>query len=57
VPADVAVLDPVAEWTVDPARMYSKSRNTPWKGRRLTGRCLITIVGGRIVHEEGRTER
>jgi dihydroorotase len=57
VPADVAVLDPMAEWTVDPARMYSKSRNTPWKGRRLTGRCLITIVGGRIVHEEGRTER
>jgi dihydroorotase len=56
-PADVAVLDPVAEWTVDPARMYSKSRNTPWKGSRLTGRCVMTIVGGRIVHEEGRTER
>ncbi|WP_242345454.1 dihydroorotase [Anaeromyxobacter terrae] len=56
-PADVAVLDPVAEWTVDPARMYSKSRNTPWKGSRLTGRCVMTIVDGRIVHGEGRTER
>jgi dihydroorotase len=56
-PADVAILDPSAEWVVEPARLHSKSRNTPWKGRRLTGRCTIAIVAGRIVHEEGRSER
>jgi dihydroorotase len=55
--ADVAVLDPAAEWLVDPARLHSKSRNTPWKGKRLAGRCVFTIVGGRIVHGEGRAER
>ncbi|BDG06473.1 dihydroorotase [Anaeromyxobacter oryzae] len=55
--ADLAVLDPAAEWVVDPARLHSKSRNTPWKGKRLAGRCTHTIVGGRIVHEEGRSER
>jgi dihydroorotase len=55
--ADVAVLDPTAEWTVDPARMHSKSRNTPWKGKRLVGRCLYTVVGGRIVHGESKAER
>ena len=55
--ADVAVLDPAAEWVLDPSRMRSKSRNTPWKGRRLTGRCAYTIVGGRIAHGEDRTER
>ena len=55
--ADVAVLDPLAEWVVDPARLHSKSRNTPWKGKRLTGRCAYTVVGGRIVHGEDRTER
>jgi dihydroorotase len=55
--ADVAVLDPVAEWILDPARLRSKSRNTPWKGRRLVGRCAYTIVGGRIVHEEAKAER
>jgi dihydroorotase len=55
--ADVAVLDPAAEWTVDPARMHSKSRNTPWKGKRLVGRCLYTVVGGRIVHGESKAER
>ncbi len=55
--ADVAVLDPAAEWTVDPARLHSKSSNTPWKGKRLPGRCVYTIVGGRIVHGESRAER
>ncbi len=55
--ADVAVLDPAAEWVVDPAKLESRSRNTPWKGKRLTGRCITTVVGGRIVHGEGRAER
>ncbi len=57
VAADVVVLDPAAEWVLDPARLHTKGRNTPWKGKRLVGRCTYTIVGGRIVHEEGRAER
>lgn len=56
-PADVAVLDPAAEWVLDPAAMHSKSKNSPWKGRRLTGRCTHTFVGGRLVHEAGRETR
>jgi len=54
--ADVAILDPGASWVVDPMRGHSKSRNTPWKGRTLTGRCTHAFVGGRLVHqpEEGR---
>ena len=55
--ADLAVLDADAEWLVDPAKLHSRSRNTPWKGKRLPGRCLFTIVGGRIVHGEGGAER
>ncbi len=50
-PADVAVLDPALAWVVDPMRGASKSRNTPWKGRTLTGRCTHAFVGGRLVHE------
>ncbi len=50
-PADVAVLDPALEWTCETAGLHSKSRNTPWKGRRLGGRCTHTLVGGRLVHE------
>ena len=52
-PADVAVLDPALEWTCDTAALHSLSRNTPWKGRRLTGRCTHTLVGGRLVHQQG----
>ncbi|MEO5826883.1 MAG: dihydroorotase, partial [Gemmatimonadales bacterium] len=49
--ADVVVFDPGAEWTVDPSRFRSKSRNTPWTGEVLPGRVLRTLVGGRIVFE------
>ena len=48
-PADLTLLDPAAEWTVDPARFESKSRNTPFGGWTLTGRPWKTVVGGRVV--------
>ncbi len=50
--ADVTVFNPVREWTVDPGRFLSKGRNTPYKGRRLTGRATCTIVGGRVVYRQ-----
>jgi len=49
--ADIVVLDPAAKWTVDPATFHSKSRNTPFTGRALTGCAILTIVAGAIVHE------
>jgi dihydroorotase len=48
-PADVTVFDPAQEWEVDPTKFLSKSRNTPFAGRRLKGRNRLTIVGGRVV--------
>ncbi|HET9551873.1 MAG TPA: dihydroorotase [Anaeromyxobacteraceae bacterium] len=56
-PADVAVLDPKAAWRCEPAALHSKSTNTPWKGRTLTGRCTHAFVGGRLVHEGGKENR
>ncbi|MFZ5591682.1 MAG: dihydroorotase [Bacillota bacterium] len=49
-PADITVFDPAARWVVDPDSFASKSRNTPFAGRQLQGRAVITIVGGRIVY-------
>lgn len=49
--ADVTVFDPTHEWTVDPKRFLSKSRNTPFGGRTLRGRAVYTIVNGRIVYD------
>lgn len=51
-PADVAVFDLDAEWTVEPRRFRSKSRNTPWAGRALVGRPVVTFVDGRVAHDE-----
>jgi dihydroorotase len=48
-PADVAVIDPERRWTYDPAKGFSKSRNSPWAGKELVGRALVTLVGGRLV--------
>src|SRR5438034_998037 len=45
------VLDLTTRWTVDPTTFFSKSRNTPFAGRTLTGRAALTLVGGSIVHE------
>jgi dihydroorotase len=42
------------EWTVDPAKFISKSRNSPFAGRRLKGRAILTIVAGDVVFD-GRT--
>jgi len=50
-PADIAILDPDAFWNYDPAKGYSKSRNSPWAGQTLTGRAIATIVGGRLVYD------
>ncbi|HEX6069600.1 MAG TPA: dihydroorotase [Longimicrobiaceae bacterium] len=54
-PADVTLIDPEMEWTVDPADFLSLSRNTPFGGLRLRGRAVRTFVGGRTVWSlEGR---
>ena len=48
-PADIVVFDPDLRWRVDPARFYSKSRNTPFAGRDLRGGVTRTIVAGLTV--------
>jgi dihydroorotase len=48
--ADVAVIDPAFEWTIDPARFKSKGRNTPFGGWSVQGQSRWTIMGGRITH-------
>ncbi|HTB75507.1 MAG TPA: dihydroorotase [Polyangiaceae bacterium] len=50
--ADLVLVDPLARWTVDPARLRTKSRNTPFAGQAVQGRVEITMCEGRIVHQE-----
>ena len=46
--ADVTIIDPKKRWTVRVDRFVSKARNCPYDGWRLTGRCVATLVAGRI---------
>jgi dihydroorotase len=55
--ADLCVIDPALEWTVEPSRMASRSRNTPYAGRLLTGRVRHTVVAGEAVVVDGEAQR
>jgi dihydroorotase len=47
-PADVTMIDPEAEWTIDVKKMRSKSRNTPFDGWPVRGRAVLTMVAGEL---------
>lgn len=51
-PADITIIDPAAQETVEPALFESKGRNTPFAGRVLKGLPWAAIVGGRVVMME-----
>ena len=51
-PADVTVLDLNKTWTVRSREFLSKSRNTPFEGRKLAGRAVRTICRGRTTWQE-----
>ncbi len=48
-PADIAVLDLDAEWTIDRDKVQSKSKNTPFHGMKVQGKAAFTVVGGRVI--------
>ena len=48
-PADVTIFDLDTQWTYDVQQSFSKSRNSPFHGRKFRGGPVATIVGGKIV--------
>lgn len=54
--ADVTVFDPAYRWTVRASDFASKGRNTPFEGWELTGRVLMTLVGGRTAYRAETSE-
>ncbi|MDP2960425.1 MAG: amidohydrolase family protein, partial [candidate division Zixibacteria bacterium] len=50
-PADLTVIDPEISWIVEPKDFKSKSKNSPFGGRKLKGKVCFTIVDGKIVHQ------
>jgi dihydroorotase len=50
--ADVTVVDPQVAWVCDPSLFRSRSRNSPFGGRKMRGRAMLTIVAGNIAFAE-----
>ncbi|MGD9078204.1 MAG: dihydroorotase [Desulfobacterales bacterium] len=50
--ADITIIDPDVVYKVDAVRFQSLSRNCPFDGWRLTGRPVLTMVGGRVVYHD-----
>jgi len=49
-PADLTIIDPKASWIVNPSQFKSKSKNSPFSGKKLWGKVYHTIVDGKVVY-------
>ena len=51
--ADIALVDLNEKYSVDPSKFFSKGKNTPFKGREVFGKVIMTMVGGEIKFKDG----
>lgn len=49
--ADIVIFDPEVTYEIHAADFASKSRNTPFHGRRVTGAVRVTIAGGEVIYQ------
>lgn len=56
-PANLCVFDPTETWVVDPTHTASRSRNTPYAGRKVRGRVRHTVLTGEFVVINGEAQR
>lgn len=49
--ADITVINPQLNWTVDVKAFCSKGKNSPFHGREMKGKAVLTIVGGEIKYD------
>ncbi|RLD97786.1 MAG: dihydroorotase [Aquificota bacterium] len=52
-PAHITIIDPEKTWLVEPEKMISKGKNTPFTGWELKGKAVVTMVEGKVVWREG----
>ena len=51
--ADVTIIDPDVEWTIDRNKFHSKSNNTPFGGKQVRGRVESVLIDGRVLYASG----
>lgn len=50
--ADLTIIDLDKTWAVDKSKFASRGRNTPFDGRRMKGKAVMTIMGGTVTYSE-----
>jgi dihydroorotase len=50
-PGDLIRFDPEEPWVLDPAKLRSRCRNTPFDAARMEGVVKLTMVAGEVAHE------
>ena len=50
--ADIVIFDPQKKYAIDKTTFASKGKNTPFDGRKVTGKVRATIVDGQVVYED-----
>jgi dihydroorotase len=50
-PADLILFDPEEPYVVDPMRLHSRCKNTPFDDARMEGKVKLTMVAGEAVYE------
>ncbi|ASJ08286.1 dihydroorotase [Thermococcus siculi] len=50
--ADFTIIDLKEEWVVKPEEFYTKAKWSPWEGRKLRGRVVMTVLHGKVVMED-----
>jgi len=50
--ADLTIIDPEKEWTIEERGFFSKSRNSPFVGWKVKGRVDMTLVGGEVIYQQ-----
>ena len=49
--ADLAFFDPEMNWTYVVSKATSKSNNSPFDGREIKGRIVLTLCDGKVAHQ------
>lgn len=50
--ADIVIIDPDEEYVIDPDTFISKGKNTPFAGKKVSGKVKYTIYGGKVVYRD-----
>ena len=53
VDADIAIFDLGEEWVVNEKKFFSKAKNSAFIGKKLRGKAVYTIVGGKVKYDRG----